>query len=334
MFVWDNCCLIIKLIFRVKLSAVIVLILHSLSVQPVFAERYGIGTPATKQQIMGWDIDIRPDGAGLPPGKGTVADGEEVYLQKCAACHGEFGEALGRYPVLMGGYDSLTTDDPVKTIGSYWPYASTVFDYVRRAMPFGHAQSLSNNEVYAITAFLLNINEIIDDDFVVDATSLPKVQMPNRNGFIADDRPDVQQGVPCMTNCRGPVKLVGKARIIDVTPEEETQASQASTVTSAVDASSNGKLIFGQCVACHSLAQGIHMIGPSLHGLIGRKAAVAVGFERYSEALKNSGLVWTKDNLSQFLAGPQKVVPGTSMPFAGISDQKNINNLIEYLGQN
>jgi cytochrome c len=121
---------------------------------PVAATKHlGIGRQAKPEEIAGWDIDIRPDGHGLPPGKGTVKQGEEIYMQQCAACHGEFGESAGRWPILMGGAGTLASHDPVKTIGSYWPYASTVIDYIRRSMPFGDAQSLSNDQLYAVTAY-------------------------------------------------------------------------------------------------------------------------------------------------------------------------------------
>ena len=188
----------------------------------VAAGKYGLGEPATQEQIAGWDIDVRPDGKGLPPGQGTAEDGESLYYEKCAACHGEFGEARGNYPVLLGGFDTLTRDRPVKTVGSYWPYATTVFDYVRRAMPFGHAQSLTDDETYAITAFLLNLNEVVGYDEVLDARTLPTIEMPNRDGFIADDRPDTPMGEPCMSDCRGEFRVIGRARVIDVTPEDES----------------------------------------------------------------------------------------------------------------
>ena len=122
---------------------------------PAASKRLGIGREATPEEIAGWDIDIRPDGQGLPVGKGTVKQGEPLYMERCAACHGEFGESAGRWPILMGGAGTLASHDPVKSIGSYWPYASTVMDYIRRTMPFGNAQSLTNDELYAITAYVL-----------------------------------------------------------------------------------------------------------------------------------------------------------------------------------
>ena len=128
---------------------------------------YGIGRVATPEQIAGWDIDIRPDGQGAPSGRGSVKDGEKVYMDKCAACHGEFGESAGRWPQLAQGKGTLASHDPVKTVGSYFPYLSSVFDYIRRAMPFGDSESLTNDELYAVTAYVLNLNDIVDDKFVL-----------------------------------------------------------------------------------------------------------------------------------------------------------------------
>lgn len=180
-----------------------------------------IGRPVSPEEIARWDIDVRPDGLGLPPGKGTAAEGEEVYAARCASCHGEFGEAVGRWPVLIGGQGTLASHDPIKTPTSYWPYATTLFDYIRRAMPFGDAQSLSDDEVYAITAFLLAADGVIGEDTVLDAQSLPKVVMPNADGFLDDPRPDVPAGAPCMKDCVAEVVITGHARKIDVTPDDK-----------------------------------------------------------------------------------------------------------------
>ena len=225
----------------------------------VFAERpLGIGTPASAAEIAGWDIDVRRDGVGLPPGGGTAEQGEAVYERQCAACHGEFGEGRGNYPVLMGGKDSLTRERPVKTIGSYWPYATTVFDYVRRSMPFGHAQSLTDDETYAVTAWLLYLNELVEADTVIDARTLPAIAMPNRNGFFRDDRPDTPLGEPCMSECRDAVMLVGRARAIDVTPEEQPVAAPGEMTVSEPDATATrGAIVVPQCAACHSPVAGI-----------------------------------------------------------------------------
>jgi S-disulfanyl-L-cysteine oxidoreductase SoxD len=188
---------------------------------------YGIGHAATAQQIAGWDIDTRPDGQGAPPGRGSVKEGEKVYMDKCAACHGEFGESAGRWPQVAQGKGTLASHDPVKTVGSYFAYLSSVIDYIRRAMPFGDAQSLGNDELYAVTAYLLYLNDIIDDKFVLSKETWDKVKMPNAGGFFDDDRETAEKAFwnfnPCMKDCRGPVKIIGRAGAIDVTPDEKTQ---------------------------------------------------------------------------------------------------------------
>ena len=144
---------------------------------------------ATPEEIAGWDIDVRPDGQGLPPGKGTVKEGEAIYMEQCAACHGEFGESAGRWPILSGGNGTLASHDPVKSIGSYWPYASTVIDYIRRSMPFGNAQSLTNDELYAITAYVLYLNDIVkDEDFELNDKNFKTIKLPNQANFYDDDR--------------------------------------------------------------------------------------------------------------------------------------------------
>lgn len=168
---------------------------------PPLPKPLGLGTDATPEQIAGWDIAIRPDGSNLPPGRGSVKDGEELYLAHCASCHGDFGEGLDRWPALMGGKGSLNTDTPKRTVGSYWPSAPIVFDYIRRAMPYQAPQSLSIDEYYAITAYVLYLNELIPEDAVMDAKTLAAVRMPNRDGFIFEERPDTPD-VACMTNCR------------------------------------------------------------------------------------------------------------------------------------
>jgi cytochrome c len=142
-----------------------------------------LGKPVTPADIAAWDISIGPDGAGLPPGKGTVAQGETVFAAKCQACHGEKG-AGGPNDRLVGGAGTIAPDKaPVKTVGSYWPYATTLFDYVRRAMPWDRPKSLSDEEVYSVAAYILFLNGVVGRDDVIDAQSLPKVKMPNREGF-------------------------------------------------------------------------------------------------------------------------------------------------------
>jgi cytochrome c len=160
-------------------------------------QTYGYGQPATAEEIAGWDIDIAPDGAGLPPGRGTVQDGAALFARLGAKCHGAKGEGTDQAPALAGGIGSLNTDKPVKTVGSYWPYATTLFDYIRRAMPADNPQSLSPDEVYALCAFILHLNDIVPEDAVMDAQTLPKVIMPNHAGFTSPDpRPDVFDTAP------------------------------------------------------------------------------------------------------------------------------------------
>lgn len=157
------------------------------------ADGYGFGTPATKAEIAAINIDAMPDGRGLPAGSGTHAAGKSVYMDKCAACHGEKLEGVKGTggAALIGGRGSLASGKPKKTVESYWPYATTVFDFVKRAMPFDSPGSLTNDEVYAVTAYILGEGKIISTDAVMDANSLPKVEMPNKDGFVSDPRPDV-----------------------------------------------------------------------------------------------------------------------------------------------
>lgn len=185
---------------------------------------FGLGRVATADEIAAWDIDIRPDGAGLPAGSGTVADGEPIYSEQCAVCHGDFGEGAGRWPVLAGGHDTLADERPEKTIGSYWPYLSTVYDYIRRAMPYGNARSLSDDDVYALTAYLLYLNDIVEDeDFELSNENFADIRLPNEENFIPDDRAEEAHYAagrePCMKDCKpGPAEIVMRARILDVTP--------------------------------------------------------------------------------------------------------------------
>ena len=187
--------------------------------------KFNLGKLATKEEIAGWDIDVRPDGLGAPIGSGTALIGEEIYTEQCAACHGDFGEGADRWPALVGGEDSLASHDPEKTTGSYWPYASTMYDYIYRAMPYGVAQSLSHDETYEIVAYLLYMSDIIDEDFVLSEKNIGEIEMPNRNGFLLPDpRPDIvnTNGQPCMKDCNVSTKVIGRARDIDVTPEDES----------------------------------------------------------------------------------------------------------------
>ncbi len=191
------------------------------------AQKLGMGREALSEEITGWDVDVRPDGKGLPPGQGTAAQGEDIFQSQCASCHGEFGEGRDRWPVLAGGIGTLKHDRPEKTIGSYWPYASTVFDYIKRAMPFGNAQSLSNDELYAVTAYVLHLNDIIPDlKFELSRETLPAIKMPNAGQFYDDDREVAEKQFwkrkPCMKNCKKETVVLNRAQTLAVTPDIKT----------------------------------------------------------------------------------------------------------------
>jgi cytochrome c len=151
---------------------------------------YGFGQPATEIEIKNWNIDVSPTGEGLPPGSGSAKQGAQIFAAKCASCHGSTGTE-GPMNRLVGGHGTLQTDQPIKTVGSYWPYATTLYDYIYRAMPYTAPQSLTPDEVYSVVAWILYRNDILTEDTILDAHSLPAIQMPNRNGFVPDPRPDV-----------------------------------------------------------------------------------------------------------------------------------------------
>jgi cytochrome c len=217
-------------------------------VQP--AGHYGYGSDASDAEIAGWDIDIRPDGLGLPPGGGTVEDGEFLYEDQCAICHGSFGEGVGRYPVIAGGQGTLTESRPEKTVGSFWPYASTLWDYVHRAMPFAEPESLSDDEVYAISAYVLYLNDLVGYDFELNRDNLASIEMPNKDGFFLDDRPDVKNEL-CMSNCKDSAG-------IEITSEPAPSEDPDPQVQSAaVAGTSPGESIYLQaCALCHASGVG------------------------------------------------------------------------------
>jgi cytochrome c len=162
---------------------------------------YGIGRAATPAEIAGWNIDVDRYGNNLPPGSGSVSHGHEVFDQQCAACHGAKGEG-GVGDRLVGGQGTLATPNPVRTVGSYWPYAPILFDYIRRAMPQNAPQSLGNDDVYAVSAYILSLNGLLPANATLDAKTLSAIKMPNRNMFVADPRPDVKNPA-CTTGCEG-----------------------------------------------------------------------------------------------------------------------------------
>ena len=179
--------------------ALLIALVLGLSTSALAQSPYGIGRAATEAEIAGWNIDIGRDGSNLPPGSGSVAHGQEVFEQQCVACHGEKG-AGGVGDRLVGGQGTIATSKPIKTVGSYWPYAPTLFDYIRRAMPQNAPQSLSNEDVYAVSAYILNLNGLLPADATLDARTLSAIKMPNRGMFTGDPRPDVKNPA-CVAGC-------------------------------------------------------------------------------------------------------------------------------------
>ncbi|WP_296424737.1 c-type cytochrome [Yoonia sp.] len=315
----------------------------------VAQDTLGLGRDALPEEVAAWDIDVRPDGLGLPVGSGDVYTGEEVFVAKCASCHGDFGEAVGRWPVLAGGQGSLQNRDPVKTIGSYWPYLSTVYDYVNRAMPFGESQSLEPDEIYAITAYLLYLNDMVDEDFTLDNENFTEIEMPNAGNFFMDDRAEVEMPIfsaeACMANCKDSVEITMHASVLDVTPQtQDDDAAPAAEPTPVEEAVATvdpaliaaGESVFRQCKACHQVGDGAtNRTGPQLNDLVGRTIGGIDGF-RYSRGFADAaeaGDVWNDENLAAFLANPRDAMPGTKMSFRGLGDAEDIAAVLAYISQ-
>ncbi|WP_432449999.1 c-type cytochrome [Aliiroseovarius marinus] len=206
----------------------------ALTAAPAMAEKLGLGRAATDAEVAAWDLDVFPDGSNLPDGSGDVWTGEEVFADACAVCHGEFAEGAGNWPKLAGGMDTLDHEDPLKTVGSYWPYLSTTFDYVRRSMPFGAAGTLSNDDVYAIVAYILYSNDLVDDDFTLSKDTFKDVVLPNAEGFIVDDRTETEYGSftnRCMSDCKpGAVEVTTTV----VFPGDPNSGTDATPISQAV----------------------------------------------------------------------------------------------------
>jgi cytochrome c len=324
---------------------------------------FNIGRKALPEEIAAWDLDVRPDGTGLPEGSGDVLTGEEAFVEKCAVCHGDFAEGVGNWPSLAGGRGTLADEDPVKTVGSYWPYLSTVWDYVHRSMPFGAAQTLTDDETYAITAYILYSNYIVEDDFVLSKDNFLEVEMPNADGFIVDNREEAEEHFwhedACMSNCKDSVEITMRAAVLDVTPEEEEEAAAelpteevemaaggaateeaaaepAAEETAALDPElvKAGEKVFRQCKACHQVGEGAkNRVGPHLNGVMGRTIGGVDDF-RYSKnmaAMGEEGKVWDEESMAAFLADPRGYVKGTKMSFRGLKKDEDITAVTEYL---
>jgi cytochrome c len=293
---------------------------------PALAEKFGIGRTALPEEISAWDGEIHPDGTGLPPGQGDAIDGEEIFATKCAACHGDFAEGIDNWPKLAGGADTLDREDPLKTVGSYWPYLSTSFDYIKRSMPYGNAGTLTDDETYAIVAYILYSNDLIEDDFVLSKDTFFDVEMPNAEGFIVDNRAETEYAIwsaePCMENCKdNPAEVTMRAMVLDVTPQEEgaaeaapeaTQEAQAVVTEEApvaeaepevvaasfdADLAAEGEKVFKKCKSCHQLGEGAkNRSGPILTGVVGNAAGAVEGFKNSNpmKAAGEEGLIWTE----------------------------------------
>ncbi len=326
--------------------------------------KFGIGRPALPEEVAAWDVDVQPDGTGLPVGSGNAYDGEAVFEENCAICHGSFAEGVDNWPKLAGGEGSLADEDPLKTVGSYWPHVSTAWDYVNRSMPFGAAQTLTADEVYAIVAYILYSNDLIDDDFELSNETLASVELPNAQGFIIDDREETEypnwRTEPCMENCKDSVEITMRATVLDVTPEEEGDAEAAApaaetaeqvevaaaeeaapaaeeasvetaSATVNMELAAAGENVFKKCKACHQVGDGAkNRTGPHLNGIMGRDIGGLDGF-KYSKTMSNMGGVWDEATLSAFLADPRGTVKGTKMAFAGLKKEDDVAAVTEYL---
>ncbi|MEM7269548.1 MAG: c-type cytochrome [Pseudomonadota bacterium] len=189
---------------------------------PVIEGAYGVGRAALAEEIAAWDVDVLPDGRGLPEGSGDVFTGEEIFAEKCGSCHGDFAEGVDNWPVLAGGFDTLGDEDPVKTVGSYWPHLSTAWDYISRSMPFGEAGTLTADETYAIVAYILYSNDLVDDDFELSDENFANFDMHNMTGFVIDDRPEQEyakwRAEPCMENCKDETRVTMRSVFLVNTP--------------------------------------------------------------------------------------------------------------------
>jgi cytochrome c len=266
-------------------------------------QRFGFGQPATAEQIAAWDIDVRPDGRGLPEGKGSVAQGQALYDAQCASCHGTFGESTDYMPI-AGGVGTLGSDQPIRTTGSKLNHATTLWDYINRAMPFGNPKTLTANEVYALTAYVLHLNELLPADATLDRTSILRVRMPNRDGFTTDHglrsrtgKPDTNN-VACMRDCAGEPRVASEipphARDDhgDVSQQMRTIGPLAGgtrqAVATAPTSGATAQLARSSgCTACHGATQKI--VGPSFSEIRGRYANDAGAADRLADRIRAGG---------------------------------------------
>ena len=310
------------------IGAISLVLMTSALAQAGDAARFGFGQAATPQQIAGWDIDVRPDGHGVKKGRGDARKGQAIYDAQCASCHGTFGES-NNYIVIAGGVDkedlktghaSSLKAGEVRTVGNKLNYATTLWDYINRAMPWTAPQSLSVDEVYAVTAYVLHLNEIVPDDFELSDENILKVQMPNRNGMTTDHgmrsvkgKPDVQ-GTLCMKDCVAEVKVasqlppfarnahgnlaeqdrpLGPLRGVDTTRYEAGGGATKVAVAPAAAAAAAGPvpqdvIKARACTACHAV--GTRVVGPSFNEIGSKYATRADAAGYLVEKMKTGGV--------------------------------------------
>lgn len=304
-------------------------VLCALAMAPSHAQ-FNLGRPAAAKEIAAWDIDVRPDGHGIKPGRGTVAQGQDIYDAKCAMCHGTFGES-NSYLVIAGGVEPedlitgrarrLKDADVVRTVGNKLNFATTLWDYINRAMPWTQPQSLSVNEVYAVTAYVLHLNNIVDADFELNAHNLRTLKMPNRNGMTTahgmlrvQGKPDVQ-GSSCMSNCRPEPKVVsllpdharnshgnlaeqfralgplGAVRTVDE-PVRGRPVARTAPVGDGQSVSSEAlaRELFNRhgCVGCHSVES--RVVGPALREVAARYSGVSDAAAQIARRIRDGGV--------------------------------------------
>jgi S-disulfanyl-L-cysteine oxidoreductase SoxD len=295
---------------------------------PALAEPLGLGRLALPAEIDAWDVAVLPDGTGLRAGGGSVLDGEDLWVDYCAACHGDFGEGAGAWPVIVGGIGTLTRERPVKTVESYWPYLSTVWDYVHRSMPFGGAQTLEVDDVYAIVAYILYSGGLVEDDFELTHENFTEIVLPNAAGFYPDDRDALEIPLftqePCMSDCREAPQVSFRATMLDVSPVQlpparipgwdHPETGHAEVILASTDAEASppapepvvaeevsavaavdpalfaeGERAWRQCASCHRVGEGARNgTGPALNGIFGQQAGMVEGF-RYSPQMSAAG---------------------------------------------
>jgi len=282
---------------------------------------HGLGRPATSEELTSWDIDVRPDGAGLPAGMGSVADGQAIYDEKCASCHGTFGES-NDYIALAGGIGTLASANPQRTVGSKLNYATTLWDYINRAMPFNNSKTLSANEVYAVTAYVLNLNEIVSADAVLDQHSLPKVVMPNRDGFTLDHgmstatgQGDVSNTV-CMNDCApGDIKVTSElpigftSQMYGDIQSHFRRFDRPLRPTSASDTTSRGWTLAQSngCFACHDIDE--PRVGPAFSAIASRYGEDPNAVQTLGNKIHTGGSgVW-----GSVLMPPQTQIPANDL---------------------